>query len=129
MVMIWNGKWTEDGPGELKKNSAESQTRHPPTAESGTRYPPVSAHEQMTISRLSTAGYQGRVSSHLISRAPSVSESGVSMQETDEEEGYDGDGEAEDVARLVATATSAGLFVDGRMSGPFSEWRFSAAQH
>ncbi|XP_071501836.1 uncharacterized protein [Diadema antillarum] len=103
----------EDGADVEKKTSADSATRPHPQREQQSAT--VSFQEQMSLARLSTAGYQGRVSSHLVSRAPSVSESGVSMQETDgeDEDGYYGDGEGEDVARLVATAkSSVGLFLE-----------------
>ncbi|XP_072173435.1 uncharacterized protein [Diadema setosum] len=103
----------EDGADVEKKTTADSATHPHPQREQQSAT--VSFQEQMSLARLSTAGYQGRVSSHLVSRAPSVSESGVSMQETDgeDEDGYYGDGEGEDVARLVATAkSSVGLFLE-----------------
>lgn len=95
-----------DDPGMVQKSSAESSTRPQQSAA-------VSHHDQMSQARLSTAGYQGRVSSHLVSRAPSVSESGVSMLGTDDEGGYSADEEeaaAGLLPRFIATATSAKLY-------------------
>ncbi|XP_063953355.1 interaptin-like isoform X18 [Lytechinus pictus] len=100
-----------EDPGEVLKSSAESSTRPHPHREQPSAA--ISHQDQMSQARLSTAGYQGRVSSHLISRAPSVSESGVSMLETDEEGGYTADEEeavGEALPRFIATATSAKLF-------------------
>ncbi|XP_041459111.1 interaptin-like isoform X9 [Lytechinus variegatus] len=100
-----------EDPGEVLKSSAESSTRPHPQREQQSAA--ISHQDQMSQARLSTAGYQGRVSSHLVSRAPSVSESGVSMLETDEEGGYSADEEeavAEALPRFIATATSAKLF-------------------
>ncbi|XP_030829058.1 nucleoprotein TPR isoform X8 [Strongylocentrotus purpuratus] len=95
-----------DDPGMVQKSSAESSTRPQQSAA-------VSHHDQMSQARLSTAGYQGRVSSHLVSRAPSVSESGVSMLGTDDEGGYSADEEEAAgglLPRFIATATSAKLY-------------------
>eukprot|EP00057_Strongylocentrotus_purpuratus_P008161 XP_011662635.1 PREDICTED: interaptin [Strongylocentrotus purpuratus] len=95
-----------DDPGMAQKSSAESSTRPQQSAA-------VSHHDQMSQARLSTAGYQGRVSSHLVSRAPSVSESGVSMLGTDDEGGYSADEEEAAgglLPRFIATATSAKLY-------------------